>query len=378
MIEQRSISLAESDNFTGKKVLMASVLNPVLHPRIWYREAKHLAQIGFKVWVMGKNTEENIPQLKNIQGIGIKSEGRNILSRLKFQLHFIRQIKSIQPDIVHIHTPELGILALFTKFFMGHILIYDRHENYPEQLKDRHAYTLAERIILPCVAKFIEGLLFRYSDLIIHAEPGYFQQYSKKAILIRNSFIPLEVDKPSVYPEKYFLICGTLAERNGIREACHLWEQLYPLCTWPLVIAGYCTEPALEKFISAFQLKHKEKVILKGIHKPLPYSEIQELIRNTSCGLSLFRASAFLRGKSPSRFYEFMGYQKPLLICGNPEWHTWCAHYTCAKYIETDFPVAEIIAWIHSRESCTVSEKEYAWKYDAEVLREAYASLMEL
>lgn len=354
---------------------MASVLNPVHHPRIWFKEACTLAEAGYKVFVLGRGDFFSSGPEKNPASIPYPFKGRSFTERLKLQVRFMQQVFRLRPDIVHIHTPELSFAALICKIFLGFRLVYDRHEDYPLQVQNPAVYSGFMRVLLPRLLRFAEKILFRYANLILIAEAGYKTQVPEKAVLIRNSFIPLESLPASSQAQSYFLISGTLSERYGIQEACALWEQLYPLTLRPLIIAGHCLEPALILYLKDFQTKHPGAVTLTGITQPVSYTEIQTLIRDCFCGLSLFRENIFLKGKIPSRFYEFMGLGKPFIMCGNPEWENLHQEYAGAIYIYPDSAPETLAEKLLNLPKHLPAPESIYWTLDAGKLIQAYQSI---
>jgi hypothetical protein len=340
-------------------VLMASVLNPKDHPRIWHREAGSLIASGYRVEILAGST----PFRKDIG------------FRLWQQFRFIQKVIALKPGILHLHTPELAWTAFVLKAIYGFKLVYDRHENYPLQIQHDTSRPVWMNAILSRLIKRTEKALFRRADLILLAEPGYTTDAPEDAILIRNSFLPLKEMPVPAEAGDYFLICGALSEKNGIKEACEFWQDLRRYLPLPLQVCGHSQEGSLTRYLYKLRDQYPNEVILEGIEFPLPYARIQEKIAHCRCGLSLFQESLHLKGKIPSRFFEFIGFQKPLFISGNEEWAR-AAFPPNIRYMPSGKWEAEACAaWLNSALILDYSIQPWSWKEDEEKLLQAYRNI---
>ncbi len=348
---------------------MASVLNPVQHARIWYKEAMSLSTAGWQVYVLGSGRgsvqQEGYP---NLQGKGYNTAG---ILRLRMQWILLLHILKIRPDVLHIHTPELAIPALLMKGLLGYRCVYDRHEAYPVQLQDTQTYGSFARFFAPGIAKLLEKWLFKYCDLVLIAEEGYRIEAGAQSVLIRNSFLPLEV-APSPYDKRsYWIIGGTLGQRYGTQEALKLWESLYAEQGKPLVIAGICHEPELIQIIRALKAQYPDTLHLYGMDSYVPYPVMQGLMQDAYGSLQLFPDAAWLQGKVPTRFYESMGHGIKIVYSGIAEWDAVLSVYPCA--IRFTGSVPELLTALQATADCHIDEEMYSWSEDARVLKAVYA-----
>lgn len=335
---------------------MASVLNPEKHPRIEYREGNSLEKAGYQIEYLWAR----------------KPFRKDTFTRLRQQFHFLGKVLQFKPRVVHIHTPELGWIAVLLKLIFRYKLIYDRHEDYPRQVKYGVARNRLMQNILSKVAAFTETVLFQQADAVFLAEPGYQAQAPGNAILIRNSFLIAETIQPQE-SAPYFLICGALSQRNGVKEACVLWEELRKETPWKLHISGHSQEPALTRFLTDFQKKYPNEVRLNGINEPLPYAVLQNEIFNCSCGIALFQPSPHLQGKIPSRFYEFISFRKKLILSGNAEWKN-SGFPENVYYLEKSdsHSLSELVKWLSDAQNLSYDLREWAWENDEKILLRAY------
>lgn len=353
---------------------MASVLNPVQHARIWHKEAVSLASEGWDVFVLGSG-KGKYPHTEypGLMGHGfpvhIFPAGMRFLMQWLLIIYLFRK----RPNILHLHTPELALPACFLKYILGYKLVYDRHENYPLQLKNPTAYSHFSRMFLPGLSSLLEGLLFRISDLVLIAEAGYRQDVPKPATLIRNTMLPAPHILHQHKMQAYYLIGGTLGARYGTLEGLTLWEALHAIDARTLVIAGICREAKVTEHIYALMLKYPGKVQLYGIDTHVDYLLLQNLMRSCYAMLNLFPAEAWLQGKFPTRFYECMGYGIKMVYSGIPEWDAMLSVYPCAlKYQGSALQISDALKQLPE---CSTDAVHYCWSEDARILLQVYEGM---
>ena len=133
--------------------------------RIFYKQCTSLAKAGYDVFLVarGESCEKNGV---HIVGVGQPSGGR--LSRMtSFAKTVYQRALALDADLYQIHDPELLPYALKLKR-KGKKVVFDSHEKYSEQLKDKPylprwctriiaaLYTGYEKYVL----KRIDGLIF--------------------------------------------------------------------------------------------------------------------------------------------------------------------------------------------------------------------------
>lgn len=332
---------------------MASVLNPDHHPRIWYREGRSLEKAGYQVHYFSGSTPFR----------------KDFIFRILQPFRLLTLLFRIRPQILHIHTPELAWAALAGKWLLGYRLVYDRHEAYRVQI--RYGRSPITGFLLASVAGWMERLLYRYAEGIVLAEEGYQKSAPARAILVRNSFLPVPLPPPEI-TDPYLLISGALSERNGIRKSIELWQELRKNVPWKLHIAGHCQEPELNHFLANLS-RQDPNILLVGIEEPVKYTQILSEIQGCVCGLALFEPSIHLSGKTPARVYEFIGMNKRLILGGNPEWKH---HYPSnILYWDGHGDATNLASWILSPMPPAWNTGGWTWETDESRLLKLYSEL---
>lgn len=312
------------------RVVLASLLNPPLHARMFYKEAITLQKIGLDVTVIGLNhsSQKNEFYENDIHCIALPYFNRtNFYARYKRKKEIEHLILSLNPDIVHLHTPEL--LPLCTTLKKNKVkIIYDVHENYRKNIQSAKYYTWYVKPFVLAYLNYCESFVKKYIDIVIYAEKAY-QNYlnfaQNKVFYLLNAYQPIEPSTEfllSFNADNYELILlytGTIAKEWGILNAIEIWKKLQEKYKTALIIAG----SGIFKDVPT----HKD-IYLYPVDNYLPYSHIvrtlkeMSKLRNKVLGLMLYEPLPNIIECLPTKWFEFMYYRIPILYTDNPYWNT--------------------------------------------------------
>ncbi len=110
------------------RVLHLSVVHKPDDPRILERECRTLAQAGYQVMYMAPGA----PRTRDDAGVllaPLPARGRS--TRFLSSVDIVKALRSLRPDVLHVHDPELLTLFPAVKAFVPR-LVYDMHEYVPE------------------------------------------------------------------------------------------------------------------------------------------------------------------------------------------------------------------------------------------------------
>jgi len=362
------------------RVVLASLLNPPLHARLFYKQAQTLQQAGYGVTVIGMN---NTPEKAEFLQDGAHCIGLPYFNRTDFLARYKRRkeieslILSLNPDIVHIHTPELLPVCPVLKKNKVKI-VYDVHENYRKNIQNADYYPF---YLKPLVLKYLaycERFAKKYADAVIYAENAY-QNYlnfnSEKVFYVLNAYQPVEPAKEfllSFNPDEYELILlytGTIAKEWGILNAIQTWKNLQKRYKTALVVAG----SGVFKQIPA----HKD-IYVYPAENYLPYPHIVRVLEEMSkinqkvFGLMLYEPLPNIMECLPTKWFEFMYYRIPVLYTNSEYWNTLNASLNFGiPHISTDTIVLPLQYYSLPDENY----QEYTWQKQAKNLLKVYQQL---
>jgi hypothetical protein len=312
------------------RIVLASLLNPPLHARMFYKEALTLQKAGYEVTVIGRN---HTPEKTEFYQNGVHCIGLPYFKRSNFYARYQRKkeiqqlILSLNPDIVHIHTPELLPLCPILKKNKIKI-VYDVHENYRKNIQSTKYYPFYLKPFVLLYLSHCEHFAYKYADAVIYAENSY-QNYlnlsENKVFYVLNAYQPIEPATEfllSFNANNYDLILlytGTIAKEWGILNALQMWEKLQQKYKTALIIAGSGIFRELPL--------HKD-IYLYPVENYLPYAHIVRTLEEISkfrhkvFGLMLYEPLPSIMECLPTKWFEFVYYRIPILYTDSSYWNS--------------------------------------------------------
>ncbi len=312
------------------KILQLSVLDAVLHPRMYYKYALSFAEMGHQVKVIGEKKHNIFSPEKNIEILALPPIAPSAFARLRRQGHLWRIAWADKPDILMIHAIELTFFAFLYKKIRPHTyVIYDVFEDYEKNLFYNPLLANWKKKMLKIILRPLERFFAQYFDAVCYAENCYDNILNipdEKKYVFLNKFSPKILKEPkkiSLPAEPYMLYTGTLEENWGVLQTIEIWigfNQIRPL---HLVMAGFTYDSKMlahiEQKVAESGLKHL--FTLYGGNEYVSYADITYLIQNSQFGTGLYLPTPSIVGKIPTKFFEYMYLGKPLLFTSEPYWN---------------------------------------------------------
>lgn len=308
-------------------MLHLTVQNPALHTRIFYKLALSQVAAGWKVSVAGQYDSSTIFEERGVTIYPTRPFSRLSFQRILLRGKLYQLVRELRPDAVTIHAPELLPLAVRMHKAFGTKIWYDVHEDY--QLDLHHAAHVPSWLRRPLgnAVRSTEQKALSSISVVTYAEESYADVLNagKKASILPNLFSVRSQTSPSTVqvPETpYFLFTGTLARERGTFAAIDYWEQLFPACGYPLIIAGQSSREVMVTELQSriSQSPYAESIRLIGGREFVPYSDIVALINGCYAGLGLYEPLRHLVGKLPTKYYEHLALGRPLLYPALGAW----------------------------------------------------------
>ena len=305
-----------------------TVLNPARHTRIFYKLALSQKALGYQVTIIGQDDRKEPYKIDGIQIIPRKPFHRLSLPRLLSVFSMLIPALKSRADIFTIHTPELLFTAWYLRRVKGANIIYDLHEDYAVNIRHARHYPPWMRALLAKFVRWIEKQMVRHFSAISMAEEvyqGILDEPESKRFFLRNKFTEKAIPQYQEFqlPQgPYMLYTGTIAAEWGIFRTIDLWENLCKIQPIRLVIAGYTP---IRKHMEEVRQQIKktgsenEVKIIGGVNY-VPYSQISKLIANCEFGTALYDLTPGVKGKIPTKFYEYMAFGKPLIFTPDMIW----------------------------------------------------------
>lgn len=147
-----------------KKVCHLTSVHDSTDVRIFQKECVSLAKNGYCVFLVAKGKSRVD---KNVNVIGLGKAPHNRIKRILFFTKKVYKIGiKLNCDIYHLHDPELLPVAMKLKK-RGKIVIFDSHEKYTEQIKNKPYIPVILRNIIATIYELYEWYILRHIDCVI-------------------------------------------------------------------------------------------------------------------------------------------------------------------------------------------------------------------
>lgn len=322
-------------------VAVASVLKPVDDSRMLHKLGFSMRETNkYHLNIIGFSSKKK-PQIKNIRFIEIFSKSRMHPARILVSFTFLYHLLRLKPQLVIATTFELLPAAVLGKWLLHYKLVYDVQENYRKNIRFNRSLPALLRPVAEAVVWMAETCTSPFVDGHLLAEACYRHEMPelKRALLLENkailpdrSYPPFRLAKPCA---PLFLITGTITEAYGTQDAIRWFLKLSELLPQArLEILGHCP---LKHFGAQLrqEVKHHPQIHLHLSETPLPGGQIAEALLASDVVLLPYRLLPSISAKIPTKLYEGIARQKPLLITPNPVWKALIDAYPAG--MEMDF-----------------------------------------
>jgi glycosyltransferase involved in cell wall biosynthesis len=420
-----------------------SLLNPAIHSRIFFKMALSQVHAGYRVSIIAQDAAAHPYMREGVQIVPIGVFGRMSWRRRSSVGKVRRLAMSLQADIYQVHTVELLPMAHKLKRLLpGSRVLFDMHEDYIGNIRFGDYYGVWVKPMLLRRVGAILGDYPRWGDGLILAEDcfaGLVDFDADRTMVVRNKYkapwavqgaatgtaatrlatlgaatadshqVENEPHPTTVVGAKgageapvstssdlaamtlrgmpYILHSGTIAENWGIFKAVELWERLNRLQPIGLVVAGHGQDRELlaELSLRVASTGFQDRFLLAGGADYLPFEEVVKYIQGCTFGLALYAPKENIKDRIPTKFYEFMAHQKPLIFSENPAWDA----------LNGRFPFGMSITWPLDQEAISkmegiiqegaiaccpqpVPEAVWSWDYEAQSMLQLISKLVPL
>jgi hypothetical protein len=358
-----------------RRIVIASVLKPIDDTRMYGKIGQSLAETGkFDVHIFGYPSSRTISS-HEIQVYPSDSFKRLSIDRMLQPWRLIGDVVKLTPDLLIITTHELLLMAMLVKLFTRCHVVYDVRENYYRNIRYTKVYPTFLRLLLASYVRLKEIILAPLIDYFILAEKGYATELhfiKKKYIVLENKLRRPSGDFTKKNQTDHFinlLFSGTLAESTGVFEAINLAVSLHkqePRIR--LTIIGYSPQATTLTRIKHLVAQHSY-ISLQGGDILVPHRDIIKKIFQSDFGIISYPPNKSTENCIPTKLYEYIGCQLPILIVKHIPWLEYCSPYDAC--IPVDFEktdVLSILQQIHNKKFYPADPIGVFWEEEADKL----------
>jgi glycosyltransferase involved in cell wall biosynthesis len=358
-------------------------VHPAFDARIFHKEAKTLTKAGYHVVLIAQHSKEEV-----VDGVKILAlpEPRNRLERMtKVVWKLFRLALKEKADVYHFHDPELIPIGLVLKFF-GKKVIYDVHEDVPEQILSKDYIPKFLKKLVSGSFKIFENYSSKAFSFVITATDAIACKFLKRTsnVISVKNYISGEYAKTKAQSKishnvlKVIFVGGIYRER-GIIEGIKAMNLLSDL---PLkfILYGSVDKKILSELKS---LDMMERLDYQGI---IPYTEVADRLKEADIGFICdYPLKRHMEGL-PVKLFEYMAAGLASIASHFPLWKEIVEGNHCGICVDPASPeqMAEAMKYLYENPSerrrmgingRKAILEEYNWEKEAQKLLNIYSRI---
>jgi glycosyltransferase involved in cell wall biosynthesis len=272
-------------------------------------------------------------------------------------------------------------MVLFARIFVRCRVIYDVQENYYRNIRSTEAFPAIIRNFIALYVRLKEKITMPLINFYLLAEAAYKDELSfigKKKIVVENKLkrvpLPPIQKKSEMDGNVHLLFSGTLAQTTGVFDAIELASTLHNENEKiRLHIIGF--SPLLDVYKKIkYNVRDKPFIEFTAHKKPVDHTEILHEIMRADFGIIAYPPNVATHNRIPTKLYEYMGYQLPILLINHTPWVEICEKYKSAVVFDPlQVDPSKIIHLMTSERFYTDIPTEVFWENEEPKLLEAVA-----
>lgn len=328
---------------------------------------------------LGSENEKNV----NIIDTG-KFEGRKNRMLNAPKAIFKEAIK-LDADIYHLHDPELIPIGLKLKK-LGKKVIFDAHEDLPNQILSKHYLNNFSKKVLSRVVKRYEEFACSRLDGVVAATPYIRDKFLKvnfNTVDINNypKIEEFNISESTIRDTNQVCYIGGLASVRGIEEMVKSIGLLKNKAT--LKIAGNFADKKLEEKVT--EMSEWQSVDFLGY---IDREGINHTLNSSIAGLVVLHPTISYIDSLPVKMFEYMCAGIPVVASDFPLWRSIIDDAQCGLCVDPLEPqeIAKAIDYLvtHPDEALAMGEKgrqavieKYNWSNEETKLFSFYSKILE-
>jgi glycosyltransferase involved in cell wall biosynthesis len=355
--------------------------------RVFEKECCGLASKGHDVTLIIQSDRDEIRK-----GVKVKALPKSLtLSRFNRMtlcvLKAARFAFSEKGDIYHLHDPELLPLGLLLKASGRHV-VYDMHENLPEQIRTKHWIHPLIRTPLAALINLFESLVLNRMAVVMaeNSYADYYKWLQKNQVVLNLPKVEKLMQLERSIQSKSFLV-GYIGGVSVDRGLLTVIEAIRRLRADGLPVKFECIGNVSKDIFANHA--YQQGVQEEWIHSPgrLSPSKGWPMIASCRLGVALLKPIGNYIGSYPTKMFEYMAMGLPVVVSDFPLYRDVIERHQCGLCVSPDDAdaVTDAIRFLLNNPE-TASEmgkrgqqavkKYYSWDAELEKLSNFYWSLL--
>lgn len=301
------------------KIFACSSVHIWTDTRVFHKEAVSLSKKYSVEYHAIADFEKKVIN-DNLTVFGLKKP-KNRLGRIKLWFQLWKRLKKSDAEIVHFSCPELVFFGACAKIFLKKKIIFDVHEDFPENIKEKVYLNKTAAHLFSYLYRFSEFLTLRFFDLIIYTTKlnglryhKYPHQKIENYPLIEQKYIDMA---ERTKKEKKVVYLGFLHPDRNCREFIQAFNKLSPKYPeWKFILVGPNPVPEYVEEVNREIEKNPEKV--KWLGRLENYDDCLLEVARSMVGLIAHKRTGNFKTHLPNKLFEYPLMKVPPIITNFP------------------------------------------------------------
>jgi len=373
------------------KVCMLSSVHPCFDVRIFQKEARSLAEAGYQVTLVAiADFREKV--VDQVRVLGLPQHKTRAFRPLNWY-RILRIAVRDKAELYHLHDPELLLVGSIIRVLTRRPIIYDVHENYPQDILTKEWIPRALRRPISWIFEVFEDAMVKFVDGVVVVNQHLAERFDGKSRVVRvSNYSRIEQfmsERPELGQGKerlkpHFVYMGRISDDRGIYECIKALDRLNDenvefICAGRI---GHVSNQELRPLLDGSQSSALFQYL--GL---LPYADIPLLLRGALAGLLCFQATPNNLLGTPNKLFEYMSAGIPVIASDFPLIRQVVLEADCGLLVQPD-DVEEIAkAMTHvlhnpedarrmGRNGLHAARERYNWQIEEKKLLSLYQDLL--
>lgn len=369
----------------GYRVHLLTTVHPPFDTRIFHKQAKTLVRAGYDVTLIAQHERDEV-----VDGVKIIAlpRPRNRLARM-FNLTWkaFRLARRERADVYHFHDPELLPWARLLGLVTRAKVIYDVHEDVPQDVLTKGWIPAFCRGGTAAVVDILERRLASGCDAIVTATEAISRRFAKERTAVIHNYPDLEAfpkpaSKTRPNGESLLVYVGAITRERGAREMIEAMALLSRRLKVRLELYGRFLPPELETCL--LQSTARARIVPAGWQ---PWRVAWARAQDADAALLLFHPGPNHTEALPTKLFEYMAAGLPVVASRFPLWERIITECQCGLTVDPLSPreIAEAVGHLvaHPEEAQRMGrngreavQQRYNWETEAKKLLDLYSRLL--
>jgi glycosyltransferase involved in cell wall biosynthesis len=236
-----------------------------------------------------------------------------------------------RPVIVHCHDPEL-VWAIPLMRLMGKKVIYDAHEDLPNQVRSKTYILPLLRPIIIVIAHLIVFLARISSSYIIAATETIAQSFPSRKVTVIHNYPPLRVEERGATPIEFrpnaVVYVGGISRNRGSEVMVDMVTETNFPHHWKLELAGSIAPDERDA------LSRRSGWAKVTYHGQLSSDNTRELLLTAKVGIVVLRDTPAYRQALATKMFEYFAAGLPVIASDFPLWRSIIEKHDCGTLVD--------------------------------------------